>query len=174
MEKDELFVDNPLALVSLYSEGLFKSEELQNKEENATVEEADTSEVNEEVQSEPTPVTEAPVRSLPEINSTVIHVLDARGAETFIEKVIPSTMQALHKLNSKIPLDIQIIEAATWNEFDTKQWSEHLSKEVKVISWGIKKHSLPHLLSLSSPEEMLKTQESKAQHWAKIKQFFGV
>ena len=174
MEKDELFVDNPIALVSLYSEGLFKSEELQVKAEKATVEEADTSEVNEKVQSEPISEMEAPIRSLPEIHSTVIHVLEASGAEIFIEKVIPSTMQALHKLNSNIPLDIQIIEAAAWNEFDTNQWSEHLSKDIKVISWGIHKHSLPQILPLSTPQEMLKTQESKAQHWAKIKQFFGV
>lgn len=83
-------------------------------------------------------------------------------------------MKALNKLNSGIPLEVQIMDEQVWSAHDLNKWKQHVSEQTRIISWGVECYESINVLKLSRPEQMLETKESKAEHWAKIKQFFGV
>jgi len=172
MEKDELFVDNPLALVSLFSKGIYKRD-MHQSDTNADAKKEVESEPEEE-SPEATEVKTRPQPKLPAITQSVVHVLNKEGQEAFINTVIPNTMKALNKLNSEISTEVQIMDEQVWSAHDLNDWKEHISEQTRIISWGIECYESINVLKLSRPEQMLETKESKAEHWAKIKQFFEV
>ena len=172
MEKDELFVDNPLALVSLFSKGIYKRDMPQ--EDMNTDAEKEVESDPEEKSPEAAEVTTRPQSKLPSITQSILHILKTEGHEEFINTVIPNTMKALNKLNSEISIDVQIMEEQVWSAYNLNKWKEHVSEQTRIISWGVACYESPNVLKLSTPEQMLETKESKAEHWAKIKQFFEV
>ena len=172
MEKDELFVDNPLALVSLFSKGVYKRN-MPQADMNADVKKEVESEPEEE-SLEATEVKTTPQPKLPSITQSILHILKTEGHETFINTVIPNTMKALNKLNSEISTEVQIMDENVWSAHDLNEWKQHVSEQTRIISWGVTCYESPNVLKLSTPEQMLETKESKAEHWAKIKQFFEV
>ena len=172
MEKDELFVDNPLALVSLFSKGIYKRDMPQ--EDMNTDAEKEVESDPEEKSPEAAEVKTRPQSKLPSITQSILHILKTEGHEEFINTVIPNTMKALNKLNSEISIDVQIMEEQVWSAYNLNKWKEHVSEQTRIISWGVACYESPNVLKLSTPEQMLETKESKAEHWAKIKQFFEV
>jgi len=172
MEKDELFVDNPLALVSLFSKGIYKRD-MPQVDTNADAKKEVESEPEEE-SPEATEVKTRPQPKLPAITQSVMHVLNKEGQEAFINTVIPNTMKALNKLNSEISTEVQIMDEQVWSAHGLNDWKEHISEQTRIISWGVECYESPNVLKLSTPKQMLETKESKAEHWAKIKQFFEV
>lgn len=172
MEKDELFVDNPLALVSLFSKGIYKRD-MPQSDTNADAKKEVESEPEEE-SPEATEVKTRPQSKLPAITQSVVHVLNKEGQEAFINTVIPNTMKALNKLNSGISTEVQIMDEKVWSAHELSAWKEHVSEQTRIISWGITSYESNNVLQLSKPEQMLESKESKAEHWAKIKRFFGV
>jgi hypothetical protein len=174
MEKDELFVDNPLALVSLFSNGIYKRDMPQADTNAEAKTEAESEPSIEAESSETTEVKTTPQPTLPLITQSVVHVLNAEGREEFIQTVIPNTMKALNKLNLGISIEVQIIDEKIWSAHDLNEWKEHVSEQTRIISWGVASYESPYVLKLSTPEQMLETKESKAEHWAQIKRFFEV
>lgn len=174
MEKDELFVDNPLALVSLFSKGIYKRAQSQADTNVEVITEAVS---NQEVESDSPEVKEVKTESkveLPPITQSVVHVLHTEGQGEFINAVIPNTMKALNKLNSGISTEVQIMDEKVWSAHELSAWKEHVSEQTRIISWGVASYESNNVLQLSKPEQMLESKESKAEHWAKIKRFFGV
>jgi len=172
MEKDELFVDNPLALVSLFSKGIYKRD-MPQSDTNADAKKEVESEPEEE-SPEATEVKTTPQPKLPSITQSILHILKTEGHEEFINTVIPNTMKALNKLNSEISTEVQIMDEKVWSAHDLNEWKQHVSEQTRIISWGLTCNESKNVLKLSTPEQMLETKESKAEHWAKIKQFFEV
>jgi len=174
MEKDELFVDNPLALVSLFSKGIYKRD-MPHSDMNADVKkEVESEHGPKEVSPEATEVKTTPQPKLPSITQSILHILKTEGHEEFINTVIPNTMKALNKLNSEISTEVQIMDEKVWSAHDLNEWKRHVSEQTRIISWGLTCNESKNVLKLSTPEQMLETKESKAEHWAKIKQFFEV
>ena len=172
MEKDELFVDNPLALVSLFSKGIYKRD-MPQVDTNADAKKEVESEPEEE-SPEATEVKTTPQPKLPAITQPILHILKTEGHEEFINTVIPNTMKALNKLNSEISTEVQIMDEKMWSAHDLNEWKQHVSEQTRIISWGVACYESSNVLKLSTPEQMLETKESKAENWAKIKQFFEV
>lgn len=172
MEKDELFVDNPLALVSLFSKGIYKRD-MPHSDMNADAKKEVESEPEEE-SPEAIEVKTTPQPKLPAITQPILHILKTDGQEAFMNTVIPNTMKALNKLNSEISIEVQIMDEQVWSAHDLNDWKEHISEQTRIIFWGVECYESPNVLKLSTPEQMLETKESKAEHWAKIKQFFEV
>lgn len=174
MEKDELFVDNPLALVSLFSKGIYKRD-VPRADTNADgKKEVESEHSPKEVSPEVTEVKTTPQPKLPSITQSILHILITEGHEEFINTVIPNTMKALNKLNSEISTTVQIMDEQVWSAYNLNKWKEHVPEQTRIISWGVACYESPNVLKLSTPEQMLETKESKAEHWAKIKQFFEV
>ena len=174
MEKDELFVDNPLALVSLFSKGVYKRNMPQTDMNADTKKEVESGLSPNEESAETTELKARPRPKLPPIKQSVVHLLNIVGQEAFIHTVIPNIMNALNKLNSNISTEIQIIDEKSWSAYDLNNWKEHVSEQTRIISWGIACYESLNVLKLSTPEQMLETKESKAEHWAIIKRFFEV
>lgn len=172
MEKDELFVDNPLALVSLFSKGIYKRY-MPQADTNADAKKEVESEPKEESPEE-TEVKTTPQPKLPAITQPILHILKTDGQKAFMNTVIPNTMKALNKLNSEISTEVQIMDEKVWSAHDLNEWKQHVSEQTRIISWGVACYESPNILELSTPEQMLETKESKAEHWAKIKLFFEV
>lgn len=172
MEKDELFVDNPLALVSLFSKGIYKRD-MPQEDMNTDAKKEVESEPEEE-SPEATEVKTTPQPKLPAITQPILHIFKTDGQEAFMNTVIPNTMKALNKLNSEISTEVQIMDEQVWSAYNLSDWKEHISEQTRIISWGVECYESINVLKLSRPEQMLETKESKAEHWAKIKHFFEV
>lgn len=181
MGKEDLIVDNPLLLTSLFNTGVFfipeqgNTEKLSVETETKKVEEkAELEQITNEVKNEP--LTSESKILIPDTD--VIHLVAELGKSPYRTETIPNAMNAIGKLlKTGIPrfeiIDIDELEVPI------QEYIQKVPLHVKLIIWSsetpeneeIKKQS-ERLLSLSMPSVMLSSQERKADHWNRIKSFF--
>lgn len=152
MGKEDLIVDNPLLLTSLFSKGIFMI--------------PDKSEV----------ISEGHKLSIPNVD--VLHIVAETGKSPYREETIPNTMNALTKSQAKWGKTFEILEADTLG-ITVKEYIDQVPNQIKIIFWGRETPHFDHLsenshrlLILSMPSVMLASQESKMEHWLRIKHFF--
>lgn len=151
MGKEDLIVDNPLLLTSLFQKGFFVVPEPSERKKTLEI---------------------APL--------DVIHLVVETGESSYREVVIPNTMNALTKIQAKWGRTYDIVDVATLG-IPVKIFLEQVPNQVKVVFWGKESEHAeglmeqPHrLLLLNMPSVMLASQENKTAHWNQIKMFFGV
>jgi hypothetical protein len=194
MGKEDLIVDNPLLLTSLFGKGIFaipdegngvktpanpnpKSE--QNEDVSATplvsippasaAQIPAKSEQNEDVSA-------TPLVSIPPVE--VIHIVVETGNSPYNTETIPNAMNALGKLlNNKVPsfVILDVSELA----IDIDAYVQLVPPSTKIVLWAAEspesqkiKPDSKRILVLSMPSVMLSSQERKADHWNRIKAFF--
>lgn len=152
MGKEDLFVDNPLLLTSMFYKGIFM---IPDKNEA---------------------ISERHKLSIPSVD--VLHIVAETGKSPYREETIPNTMKALTKSQAKWGKTFEILEADALG-VSVKEYINHVPNQVKIIFWGREtvhfdqlSENSHRLLVLSMPSVMLASQESKMEHWVRIKQFF--
>ncbi len=152
MGKEDLIVDNPLLLTSLFSKGIFM------------------------IPDKNIAISEGLKLSIPQVD--VLHIVAETGISPYRQETIPNTMNALTKSQAKWGKTYEILDAAALGT-TVKNYIDQVPNQIKIIFWG---RETPHfdqlsenshrLLVLSMPSVMLASQESKMEHWVRIKQFF--
>jgi hypothetical protein len=180
-EKEDLIVDNPLLLTSLFKQGIFLVPTDKRQEfvpQNKQAQETTSVESKPETGSQKTakePMQSAPI--IPQVD--VIHLVVEEAQSAYREVVIPNTMKALTNIQSKWGRSYEIIDVKQMGLMP-KEYIQLVPEQVKIVFWG-KETSYAsglsanshRLLLLSMPSVMLASQESKTEHWNQIKRFFG-
>ena len=187
MGKEDLIVDNPLLLTSLFGKGVFAlPTEIENKEiaeESEPVKADSTKESSEEKVplTEAVEVTDAvEVSNIQIPQAEVLHLVVETGNSPYFEETIPNAMRAIGKLlNAGAPPEFAIIDVLAL-EVAVQDYVNQIPQTTKIVFWGngteqSKSLSFPqsHVLKLSMPSIMLSSNENKAEHWTKIKSFFN-
>ena len=194
MGKEDLIVDNPLLLTSLFGKGIFAIPDEGNGLKPPTKPESIT-EQNEEVSV--TPVVSIPPASAAEIPSKseqkeeipatplvsippveVIHIVVETGNSPYKTETIPNAMKALGKmLNNRVPSFV-ILDLSELG-VDVAVYIQRVPPNTKIVLWAAEspesqkiKADSQRILLLSMPSVMLSSQERKADHWNRIKAFF--
>jgi hypothetical protein len=194
MGKEDLIVDNPLLLTSLFGKGIFaipdegngvktpanpnpKSE--QNEDVSATplvsIPPASAAQIPAESEQNED-VSATPLVSIPPVE--VIHIVVETGNSPYKTETIPNAMNALGKLlNNKVPsfVILDVSELA----IDIDAYVQLVPPSTKIVLWAAEspesqkiKSDSKRILILSMPSVMLSSQERKADHWNRIKAFF--
>ena len=194
MGKEDLIVDNPLLLTSLFGKGIFaipdegngvktpanpnpKSE--QNEDVSATplvsIPPASAAQIPSESEQYKE-VSATPLVSIPPVE--VIHIVVETGNSPYKTETIPNAMNALGKLlNNKVPsfVILDLSELAV----DLAAYVQLVPSSTKIVLWAAEspesqkiKSDSKRILILSMPSVMLSSQERKADHWNRIKAFF--
>ena len=187
MGKEDLIVDNPLLLTSLFGKGVFALRtEIENKE---IAEESETVDVDstKESSEEKVPLTEAvevtdevEVSKIQIPQAEVLHLVVETGNSPYFEETIPNAMKAIGKLlNVGSPPEFAIIDVLAL-DVAVQDYVNQIPKTTKIVFWGNETElsksltfSQKQVLKLCMPSVMLSSNENKAEHWAKIKSFFN-
>lgn len=183
MGKEDLIVDNPLLLTSLFNKGIFKNTEVKFSNDKPVSED-----LNPKEQSTLAPP-EASTKSSQEIPTaeqiqvpavSVLHIVFETGQSPYKTETIPNAMSALGKLANKPVPSFEIM--------DLKQLPCELAAYIalvptntRVILWAAELPEIgtinidnKRMLLLSMPSVMLSSQERKTDHWNKMKAFFKI
>ena len=181
MGKEDLIVDNPLLLTSLYNTGVFFIPEQGNTEKLVQESESDKSEEKTNLEPAAIELNNETTVSEPKIfipDTDVIHLVAELGTSPYRTETIPNAMNAIGKLlNAGIPR-FEIIDIDKL-EIPLEEYVQKIPPHTKLVIWssetlenGELKEQSQRILSLSMPSEMLSSQEKKADHWNRIKSFF--
>ena len=194
MGKEDLIVDNPLLLTSLFGKGIFaipdegngiktptkpKPITEQNEDGSATplvsippasaVETLAKSEQNEEGSA-------TPLVSIPLVE--VIHIVVETGNSPYKTETIPNAMKALGKILNNVVPSFVILDLSELG-VDVAAYIQRVPPNTKIVLWAAEspesqkiKSDAQRILILSMPSVMLSSQEKKANHWNRIKAFF--
>ena len=187
MGKEDLIVDNPLLLTSLFGKGVFAlttemeskeiTEESESDNVDSTIESSEEKEPITEV-VEVTDAVEGPKIQIPQ--AEVLHLVIETGNSPYFEETIPNAMKAIGKLlNAGSPPEFAIIDVLAL-DVAVQDYVNQIPKTTKIVFWGNETElsksltfSQNEVLKLSMPSIMLSSNENKAEHWAKIKSFFN-
>ena len=194
MGKEDLIVDNPLLLTSLFGKGIFaipdegngiktptkpKPITEQNEEGSATplvsippasaAETLAKSEQNEEGSA-------TPLGSIPPVE--VIHIVVETGNSPYKTETIPNAMKALGKILNNVVPSFVILDLSELG-VDVAVYIQRVPPNTKIVLWAAEspesqkiKSDTQRILILSMPSVMLSSQDKKADHWNRIKAFF--
>jgi len=181
MGKEDLIVDNPLLLTSLFKSGVFFIPEQKNTEE--LIQESEPSNSGENPVSEITSIdsnieTKAAELEVQIPDTDVIHIVAELGTSAYRTEIIPNTMNAIGKLLKGGMPGFEIIDFKDL-AIPLEDYVQRVSPRTKLVIWasespeteGLKNQS-KRILLLSMPSVMLSSQEKKADHWNRIKAFF--
>ncbi len=194
MGKEDLIVDNPLLLTSLFGKGIFAIPDEGNGIKTPTKPKPVT-EPNEEIPA--TPLVSIPPASAAEIPAKsaqkeegsatrlgsippveVIHIVVETGNSPYKTETIPNAMKALGKILNNVVPSFVILDLSELGD-DVAAYVERVPPTTKIVLWAAEspesqkiKSDAQRILILSMPSVMLSSQEKKADHWNRIKAFF--
>ena len=194
MGKEDLIVDNPLLLTSLFEKGIFAITDEGNGLKIPTKPKPVT-EPNEEIPATPlvsippASAAELPVKSeqkeegsatplvsIPPVE--VIHIVVETGNSPYKTETIPNAMKALGKILNNVVPSFVILDLSELGD-DLAAYVQRVPPTTKIVLWAAEspesqkiKSDTQRILILSMPSVMLSSQEKKADHWNRIKAFF--
>ena len=194
MGKEDLIVDNPLLLTSLFGKGIFAIPDEGNGLKTPTKPKPITAQ-NEEIPATPLgsipPASAAeipaksaqkeegsatPLVSIPPVE--VIHIVVETGNSPYKTETIPNAMKALGKILNNVVPSFVILDLSELGD-DLAAYVQRVPPTTKIVLWAAEspesqkiKSDAQRILILSMPSVMLSSQEKKADHWNRIKAFF--
>ena len=168
MGKEDLIVDNPLLLTSLFGKGIFAIPDEGNGIKTPT---------------KPKPITEqneegsaTPLVSIPLVE--VIHIVVETGNSPYKTETIPNAMNALGKILNNVVPSFVILDLSELG-VDVAAYIQRVPPNTKIVLWAAEspesqkiKSDTQRILILSMPSVMLSSKDKKADHWNRIKAFF--